>query len=89
MKIREIQEKFKMVDEILDHPKDLNDVKRGENEFYELQRELEKKGFPKHNFMRLAYSIRYGWKTIKDLNKKSETTPLLGQHYCFSGSCYA
>ena len=86
MKIKEIQEKLKMADEKLCHPKDLNDVKMGENEFYEFKRELEEKGFPKHGIMILAYSIRYGWSTIKELNEKSRT--VYRGYYNFCGSCY-
>ncbi len=85
MKIKEIRERLKIVDDKLCRPKGENDVKSGMSEFYKLKTELEEKGFPKHGISRLAYSIRYGWSTVKELNEKSIT--VYGGYYNFCGSC--
>jgi len=85
MKIKQIHERLRAVDEKFCHPKDENDVKSATSEFYQLQRELEDKGFPLNRLETVLYSVAYGYGTIRELNEKSRT--VYGGCYNFCGSC--
>lgn len=87
MKIKEIREKSRLIDEKLRFAKRYSEFQSANREFIDLQNELRDKGFPLHNFKRLAYSIAYGYRTVKELNEKSILTNIpifMGPNYCIA-----